>query len=308
MVDSAASSRRRSGAVRKAVVPAAGRGTRFLPLTKAVPKELAPIVTTPAIEYAVAEASNAGVTDVLMVLARGKEAVAEYFSTDADLEKALEDKGDRDALDAIRRAGRLARIHRVEQAVPRGLGDAIAHAEQFAAGEPFVVLLPDELVDERDELLTSMLDVHAEHGGVVIALADVPRADIRRYGCAAPAEGSDPSSDVVRIADLVEKPDPADAPSTLAITGRYVLPPEVFDALRHTEPGSGGEIQITDAMRRLAGAGVPVHGLVFRGRRYDTGNPLDYVKAVVQFAERDPRIGTEVGTWLHNHVAGGHRG
>ena len=165
------------------------------------------------------------------------------------------------------------------------------------------MLLPDELIDERDQLLAPMLAVYAELGGVVIGLADVPREDIRLYGCVVPAPGSDPSGDVVAIADMVEKPSPDEAPSTLAITGRYLLPPEIFDALRRTEPGSGGEIQLTDAMRRLAHEGVPVHGVVFRGRRYDTGNRIEYVKAVVQFAERNPEIGKDFSDWLRRHVA-----
>lgn len=287
--------------IRKAVIPAAGRGTRFLPLTKVVPKELAPIVTTPAVELVVAEACAHGVTDVLVVLAKGKEAVVDYFDDDPELDAALETKGDTDALAAVRRAGELARIHSVEQAVPRGLGDAIGHGEPFAAGEPIVVLLPDEIIDERDSILGPMLDVYAEHGGVVVSLVDVPREDIRRYGCAVPSGPVE--GDVVAIADLVEKPDPSRAPSTLAITGRYVLPPEIFDALRETGPGRGGEIQITDAMARLARAGVPVHGVVFRGRHYDTGNRLEYVKTVVEFAERHPEIGAQFSAWLREHVA-----
>lgn len=291
------------GRIHKAVIPAAGRGTRFLPLTKAVPKELAPIVTTPAVELVVAEASANGITDVLLVLAKGKEAVAEYFATDPDLEAVLAAKGDEDTLAAVRRAGELARIHTVEQPAPRGLGDAIAQGEDFAAGEPIVVMLPDEIIDERDSILGPMLDVYAEHGGVVVSLADVPREDIRLYGCVVPAEGSDPDADVVAVADLVEKPEPAEAPSTLAITGRYVLPPQIFDAVRGTEPGRGGEIQITDAIARLARSGVAVHGVVFRGRRYDTGNRLEYVKAVVQFAERHAEIGAEFSGWLREHVA-----
>lgn len=300
MVDSADA---KTGRISKAVIPAAGRGTRFLPFTKAVPKELAPMVTTPTVELVVAEATAHGVSDVLVVLARGKEAVVDYFDTDPDLEAVLQAKGDDKTLAAVRRAGELARIHSVEQDKPRGLGDAVAHGEEFAAGEPIAVLLPDEIIDERDDLLGSMLDVYAEHGGVVIGLADVPRQDIRLYGCVVPAEGSDPHGDVVRIADMVEKPEPDEAPSTLAITGRYLLPPEIFDALRRTEPGSGGEIQLTDAMRRLAHEGVPVHGVVFRGRRYDTGNRLEYVKAVVQFAERHDEIGADFSQWLRAHVA-----
>jgi UTP--glucose-1-phosphate uridylyltransferase len=298
MADSASSDRQ----VRKALIPAAGRGTRFLPLTKAVPKELAPIVSTPTVELVVAEAAAHGLADVLLVLGPGKGAIADYFDASPELEAALDKKGDSAGLAAVRRATDLARIHQVEQADPRGLGDAVAHGETFAAGEPLAVLLPDDLIDDRDALLAPMLDVYRKHGGVVIGLLDVPRADIGSYGCVVPAAGSDTSADVVAIADLVEKPAPDRAPSTLAIIGRYVLPPEIFDALRETTPGSGGEIQLTDAMRALAHAGVPVHGVVFRCRRYDTGNRLEYAKAVVQLALRHPEIGADFEAWLRDYV------
>jgi UTP--glucose-1-phosphate uridylyltransferase len=288
--------------VRKALIPAAGRGTRFLPFTKAVPKELAPIVTTPALELVVAEGAEQGITDVLLVLGPGKESIADYFAPNEDLEAALRAKGDEEALASIQRAERLVKIHQTLQKQPRGLGDAVAHGEEFAAGEALAVLLPDDLIDDRDQLLATMIDVHAEHGGVVIGLIDVPREDIRRYGCVVPAADGDPSARVLPIAELVEKPDPDEAPSTLAIIGRYVVPPEIFDALRQTAPGSGGEIQLTDAMRHLAHQGVPVHGVVFSGRRYDTGARLDYVKAVVQLAGRHPEIGAEFTSWLRDYV------
>ena len=290
--------------VRKAIIPAAGRGTRSLPLTKSVPKELLPLVSTPVLEFVVAEASANGVSDVLIVLSEGKGAIAHYFAPDSDLEKALHAKGDVAGLASIRRAGELATIHHVEQLEPRGLGDAVAHGEQFAAGDSLAVLLPDDLIDDRDELLGPMLEVQAERGGIVLGLIDVPRAEIGKYGCVAPAAGADPAADVVAIAELVEKPEPQDAPSTLAIIGRYVLPTEIFDALRDTQPGSGGEIQLTDAIRRLARAGVPVHGVVFRGRRYDSGNRLEYVKAVVQLAARHPEIGSDFTAWLREYVPG----
>jgi UTP--glucose-1-phosphate uridylyltransferase len=293
--------------VRKALIPAAGRGTRFLPFTKAVPKELAPIVTTPALEYVVGEASAKGVADVLVVLGPGKGAIADYFTEDRDLEAALEAKGDSKSLHAVRRLhtpGEFAALHYVEQRTPRGLGDAVAHGEAFAAGEPFAVLLPDDLIDDRDELLGRMIDVHAEHGGIVLGLIDVPREDLSRYGIVAPVEGADLTDDVVAIADLVEKPSPDAAPSSLAIIGRYVLPPEIFDALRTTTPGSGGEIQLTDAMRALCQAGTPTHGVVFRGRRYDTGDRLEYVKAVVRLAARHPDIGGDFRAWLGEYDPG----
>jgi UTP--glucose-1-phosphate uridylyltransferase len=287
--------------VRKALIPAAGRGTRFLPLTKAVPKELAPIVTTPALELVVAEAAGNEITDVLLVVSPGKAAIAEYFAPSPDLEAALEAKGDTDGLAAVRRPTELAAFDYVEQKDPRGLGHAVGHGEDFAAGEAVAVLLPDDLIDDRDALLGPMLDVHAEHGGIVLGLIDVPRQDIRKYGCVVPAEGADPHGDVVAITDLVEKPDPDEAPSTLAIIGRYILPPEIFEALRGTTEGSGGEIQLTDAMRALCRAGTPVHGVVFRGRRYDTGDRFEYVKAVVQLAVRHPDIGADFRAWLREY-------
>ncbi|MEP7177558.1 MAG: UTP--glucose-1-phosphate uridylyltransferase [Pseudonocardiales bacterium] len=288
----------------RALIPAAGRGTRFLPLTKSVPKELVPIISTPALEFVVAEASSNGVTDVLVVLSKGKTAIADYFAPDPDLESALRQKGDQAGLASIRRAAELATFHYVEQLEPRGLGDAVAHGEQLAAGEAFVVLLPDDLIDASDELLGTVIDVQAERGGMVLGLIDVPRAEIGKYGCAVPAPGADPSAHVVALADLVEEPDPAQAPSTLALIGRYVLPPEIFGALRATEPGAGGEIQLTDAMRQLARDGVPVHGVVFTGRRYDTGDRLEYVKAVVQLAGRHSEIGRDFTAWLREYVSG----
>jgi UTP--glucose-1-phosphate uridylyltransferase len=289
--------------VHKALIPAAGRGTRFLPLTKAVPKELAPIVTTPALEFVVEEAADAGVTDVLIVVSAGKTGISDYFSPHDDLESALAAKGDQSGLDSIRKPVELARYDYIEQKEPRGLGDAVAHGEEFAGGEPLAVLLPDDLIDDRDALLRPMLDVYAEHGGIVLGLLDVGPDEISRYGCVVLEDGADPSADVVPIVDLVEKPRAEEAPSTLAIIGRYVLPPEIFEALRHTTPGSGGEIQLTDAMRELCHAGTPVHGVVFRGRRYDTGDRLEYVKAVVQFAARHPVIGDDFRAWLREYDA-----
>jgi UTP--glucose-1-phosphate uridylyltransferase len=288
--------------VRKAVIPAAGRGTRFLPMTKSVPKELAPIVTTPALEFVITEAADHGITDVLLVVNPDKRAIAEYFRPNPELEAALEKKGDADTLELVRRATGLANIHEVDQLDPRGLGDAVAQGEQFAGGEAVAVLLPDDLIDDRDPLLGVMVEAYEKHGGIVIGLIDVPREEISKYGSVRLTDDSDQSDEVVGIVELVEKPPADTAPSTLAIIGRYVLPPEIFDALRTTEPGAKGEIQLTDAMQQLAHAGVPVHGVVFRGRRYDTGNGLDYMKSVVQLAERHPEIGQEFTAWLREYV------
>jgi UTP--glucose-1-phosphate uridylyltransferase len=289
------------------VIPAAGRGTRMLPFTKAVPKELLPIVSTPTGHLVVEEAARVGCTDVVLVLSEGKQAVMDYFAPDPPLEAALEDKGDDAGLAAVRAAASLATIEQARQEEPLGLGHAVAQAESFLAGEPFAVILPDDLVDSRDPLLGPMIDVQAEHGGIVLALADVPREETKRYGVVA-IEGDAPApgeGGTVTVTGMVEKPDPADAPSTLTVIGRYVLPPEIFDALRRTEPGRGGEIQLTDAMALLLAEGVPVHGVVFTGRRYDTGTKLDYLTSTVQLAVQDPEIGEAFASWLGRFVAAG---
>jgi UTP--glucose-1-phosphate uridylyltransferase len=286
----------------KAVIPAAGLGTRFLPATKAVPKELLPVVDVPALEYIVAEAADVGLTDVLVITARGKESIADHFDRAPELEAALEKKGDADRLAAVRRSAEMASMHFLRQGAPRGLGHAILCADAFVGDEVFAVLLGDDLVDERDELLRPMLDVQAEHGGCVVALMEVPRHSVSLYGCVA-AEPTD-NEGVVRVTDLVEKPAPEDAPSNLAIIGRYVLAPSIFDNLRQTPPGRGGEIQITDALQMQARAGEPMHGVVFRGRRYDTGDRADYLKAVVRLACERPDLGPEFRQWLEDFVAG----
>ena len=293
-------------AVRKAVIPAAGLGTRFLPATKAIPKEMLPVVDTPAIEYVVAEAVAAGLDDVLMVTGRNKAALEDHFDRAVELEQALEAKGDQHRLRAVRRSTGLGRVHHVRQGDPRGLGHAVLCARDHVGDEPFAVLLGDDLIDPRDPLLQTMIDVQRERGGSVVALMEVPADQVQLYGCAQVEEGDESRDDVVRLVGMVEKPDPADAPSNLAIIGRYVLDPAVFDVLERTEPGRGGEIQLTDALQTLArsdAGGGGVHGVVFRGRRYDTGDRLDYLKAVVRLAcERDD-LGPDLRSWLAGYVA-----
>jgi UTP--glucose-1-phosphate uridylyltransferase len=284
----------------KAVIPAAGLGTRFLPATKAVPKELLPVVDKPALQYIVEEAADAGITDVLLVTSRGKSSMVDHFDRRPDLEAQLEAKGDARRLEAIRKPSQLAAVHTSRQDEPKGLGHAVLCAAAHVGDEPFAVMLGDDIIDERDHLLVDMLAVQAERGGIVLGLIEVPIEHINRYGSVAvsPVEG-----DLVRVHELVEKPDPAEAPSNLAIIGRYVLPPEIFEAIRKTEPGAGGEIQLTDAMARLASEGVPVHGVVFRGRRYDTGDRGDYLKAVVQLAWDREDLGPAFREWLVEFVA-----
>ncbi len=283
--------------VRKAVIPAAGLGTRFLPATKASPKEMLPVVDTPAIQYVVEEAARAGLTDVLMVTGRSKRALEDHFDRVVELEAALAAKGDLARLALVRRPTELATIHYVRQGDPRGLGHAVLAAAHHVGDEPFAVLLGDDLIDPRDLLLEQMIEVQEREGGSVVALMQVPTQSISQYGCAA-VEGS---GDVVRITGLVEKPPAAEAPSDLAIIGRYVLSPSIFEVLRRTPPGRGGEVQVTDAIQELI-ATEPVHGVVFRGRRYDTGDRLDYLKAVVQLAVGRDDLGPPFLAWLREWV------
>ena len=301
-------------AATKAVIPVAGLGTRFLPATKATPKEMLPVVDKPAIQYVVEEAVGAGLHDVLMVTGRGKRAIEDHFDRAPELEEALETKGDDDRMASARASDRLADVHFVRQGEANGLGHAVLRAKAHVGHEPFAVLLGDDLIDERDHLLERMVEVQREHGGSVVALLEVPPSQVHLYGCAqlaedsagAAGEGSD--ADVVTITGMVEKPDPADAPSNLAIIGRYVLDPSVFAVLERTEPGRGGEIQLTDALQELAVSDAPgggVRGVVFRGRRYDTGDKLDYLKAVVRLASTRDDLGPDLQAWLEEWVASG---
>ncbi|WP_441250636.1 UTP--glucose-1-phosphate uridylyltransferase GalU [Kitasatospora sp. McL0602] len=292
--------------VTKAVVPAAGLGTRFLPATKATPKEMLPVVDKPAIQYVVEEAAAAGLSDILMVTGRNKRALEDHFDRAYELEELLARKGDQDKLRRVQESVSLANMHYVRQGDPKGLGHAVSVAEQHVAGQPFAVLLGDDLIDPRDPLLARMIEVQQELGGSVVALMEVDPSQIHLYGCAA-VKPNGLGEDVFRITDLVEKPDTADAPSNYAVIGRYILDPAVFDVLRETKPGRGGEIQLTDALRELAArdetGGGPVHGVLFKGRRYDTGDRADYLRAIVRLAcERDD-LGPDFRSWLKEFVA-----
>jgi UTP--glucose-1-phosphate uridylyltransferase len=291
---------------RKAVLPVAGLGTRFLPATKAVPKELLPVVDRPALQYIVEEAARAGLGEVLMVTGRNKSAIEDFFDRTPELEDALEKKGDAARMDAVRASTELAQVHFVRQGEARGLGHAVLQAAAFVGDEPFAVLLGDDLIDARDHLLEQMLAVQAEHGGSVVALLDVGRENIDKYGAVAvePSGHTGEGDEVVAITGLVEKPPVDEAPSSLAIIGRYVLAPEVFEVLRTTAPGRGGEIQLTDALATLVERGEPVHGVVFSGRRYDTGDKLDYLKAVVRLASERDDLGPPLRAWLREFVDG----
>ncbi|SCX38719.1 UDP-glucose pyrophosphorylase [Klenkia marina] len=291
---------------RKAVIPVAGMGTRFLPATKAVPKELLPVVDRPALQYIVEESARAGLTEVLMVTGRGKAAIEDFFDRTPELEAALEKKGDQARIDAVAASTDVAQVHFVRQGEAKGLGHAVLQAASFVGDEPFAVMLGDDLIDERDLLLEQMLAVQAEHGGCVVALLDVGPENIDKYGCVAiedaPQTDAGEGDQVVRITGMVEKPPREEAPSSLAIIGRYVLAPEIFEAIRSTPPGRGGEIQLTDAILALLEQGVPVHGVVFSGRRYDTGDKLDYLKAVIRLAVEREDLGPALRPWLRDFV------
>ncbi|MCU1525407.1 MAG: galU [Microbacteriaceae bacterium] len=285
--------------ITKAVIPAAGLGTRFLPATKAMPKEMLPVVDKPAIQYVVEEAVAAGLTDVLMITGRNKNALENHFDRVGELEATLLQKGDIDRLRKVNYATDLAEVHYVRQGDPKGLGHAVLRARMHVGHEPFAVLLGDDIIDSRDVLLSRMVEEQAKRNATIVALLEVDPSVVHMYGVAT-IEATE-TDDVVRVTGLVEKPTRENAPSNYAIIGRYVLQPEIFDILQHTPPGKGGEIQLTDALQTLAAnpniAGG-VYGVVFRGRRYDTGDRLDYIKAIVQLAVDRDDLGPELRPWL----------
>ena len=287
----------------KAVIPAAGLGTRFLPATKAMPKEMLPVVDKPAIQYVVEEATQAGIRDILIIIGRNKNALSNHFDSVPELETNLRNKGDAAKLAKVQQSSDLADIHFVRQGEPKGLGHAVLRARAHVGDASFAVMLGDDLIDERDELLTTMIAEHERTGAAIVALMEVEPSQIHLYGAAA-VEATD-SADVVRITGLVEKPKAEDAPSNYAVIGRYVLAPSVFDILERTPPGKGGEIQLTDALQELAAdsEGPGVYGVVFRGRRYDTGDRVDYIKAIVQLAADRDDLGAELRPWFKEFAA-----
>jgi UTP--glucose-1-phosphate uridylyltransferase len=290
--------------ITKAVIPAAGLGTRFLPATKAMPKEMLPVVDTPAIQYVVQEAVDSGLHDVLMVTGRNKNALENHFDRAGELEAMLERKGDNDKLAKVNFSTELADVHYVRQGDPKGLGHAVLRARPHVGNESFAVLLGDDIIDRRDTLLTKMLDVAEKQHTTVVALLEVDPSQIHLYGAAAVDTTGDP--DVVKITGMVEKPAKEDAPSNYAIIGRYVLRPEIFNILEHTQPGKGGEIQLTDALQELAKGPEwmgGVYGVVFRGRRYDTGDRLDYLKSIVRIAADREDLGPAFRHWLIEYAS-----
>jgi UTP--glucose-1-phosphate uridylyltransferase len=284
--------------VHKAVIPAAGLGTRFLPATKAMPKEMLPLVDKPVIQYVVEEAVSAGLSDLLMITGRNKNTLENHFDRVAELEQVLSQKGDEKKLFSVQASNQLADIHYTRQGDPRGLGHAVLRAKSHVGENSFAVLLGDDVIDSRDACLSQMLELHEKTGDNVVALMEVPKEQIHLYGAASIGAQD---GDVVEVTGLVEKPESDKAPSNLAVIGRYVLRPEMFEILENTSPGRGGEIQLTDALQHatknpeVAGG---VKGVIFRGRRYDTGDKLDFIKATLRIAIDRDDIGDELRGWL----------
>jgi len=266
--------------IKKAILPAAGLGTRFLPATKAQPKEMLPIVDKPTIQYVIEEAVKSGIEEVLIITGRGKRAIEDHFDKSFELEYHLSEKNMVKELEEIKNISSMVNIHYVRQKEPRGLGHAILCAKAFVGNEPFAVMLGDDIIESETPCLKQLIDVHNKYRASVIALMKVPIENISSYGCVKPKAVEDA---IYLIEELVEKPEPAKAPSDLAIIGRYIITPEIFEILEKTEPGKGGEIQLTDALAKL-NKRQAIYGCRFSGQRYDVGDRLGYLKAIVEMA------------------------
>jgi len=291
--------------IRKAVFPAAGLGTRFLPATKAQPKEMLPLVDKPLIQYVVEEAIASGVDIIIMITGRGKHTIEDHFDIAFELERTLEDRGKTDLLEASQQVSSMANIAYIRQKEALGLGHAVLTSRPLVGDEPFAVLLGDDIVDSEVPCLRQMIDVYERYGGApVVALQEVEGEAISRFGVIA---GDEIEPNVFRISDMVEKPKLEEAPSNLAIIGRYILTPDVFSLLAETEAGVGGEIQITDALKKLASQ-RPFYGCKFEGKRYDAGDKLEFLKATVEFALKREDLGADFGEYLKGLKLSGEAG
>ncbi|WP_438317316.1 UTP--glucose-1-phosphate uridylyltransferase GalU [Candidatus Caldatribacterium sp. SIUC1] len=287
--------------ISKAVLPVAGLGVRLLPATKTQPKEMLPIVDRPAVQYVVEEAVASGIENLLFVTGRGKRAIEDYFDFAVELEQELKNRGKEHLLEEIRGVGNSAHIFYVRQKSPRGLGDAVWQAKAFVGEEPFAVLLPDDIIVSETPCLAQMLRLFSDRPGVYVALIEVPREEVAQWGI---VKGREIAPRLYAIEDLVEKPEPEEAPSTLAVVGRYILSPSIFDALAQTPPGKGGEVQLTDAIRRLLEK-EPVYGYRFAGEYFGVGSKIGYLKANVAFALRREDLAPEFRAFLRDLVERG---
>jgi UTP--glucose-1-phosphate uridylyltransferase len=284
--------------IRKGVIPAAGLGTRFLPVTKAVPKELLPIVDKPTIHYVVEEAVASGIEELILVTARGKGAIEDYFDVAPELEHALKDQGKEELWCMMKDVSEMVRVTAIRQKEPKGLGHAVLCARQAVGKEPFAVLLGDDIVDADPQCLAQMMEVFHQKRGGVIALLRVPETETHLYGI---IRGEQVGERIYQITEMVEKPAPDQAPSNLAVIGRYVLPPEIFPLLEKTPPGKGGEIQLTDALQELAHR-APLYGYEFAGDRYDAGDKVGYLQANIAYALKRPQMAERLKEFITNII------
>ena len=287
--------------VRKAVLPAAGLGTRFLPATKAQPKEMLPLVDKPLIQYVVEECVASGIENIIIVTGRGKNSIEDHFDSSPELEKFLESKGKADQAEMVRSISNMVHFSYTRQKEPLGLGHAVLAARELVGDEPFAVLLGDVIIPGPHPATRQLMDVYEQTGIGTIAVEEVPREKTSLYGivACAPENRGSWGGRLLRVQGLVEKPPPAEAPSNLAVTGRYVLPPEAFDCLARTPPGRGGEIQLTDGMRLLASE-MGLYAMVYEGQSYDAGDKLGFLKATVEIALSNPEFGEEFRAYLRD--------
>lgn len=285
--------------VRKAVIPAAGLGTRLLPATKAVPKEMLPILDKPAIQYIVEEAVEAGIEEILIITNRGKDAIENHFDISYELEKHLEEKNNQEMLEILKPISKMAKIYFMRQQSPNGLGHAVGMAKEFIKNEPFAVLLGDDLFyHEQQNCLRSLIDIYDREKKSVFALMKVPLEDVNKYGI---ISGKKIEENLYEVKGLIEKPSPMEAPTNLAVMGRYVFTSKIFEMIDETKPGKGGEIQLTDAMYKLL-AFQGMFGYIFDGKRYDTGNLLGYLKTIVDYALRREDISESFKEFLKEKI------
>ncbi|NCO27960.1 MAG: UTP--glucose-1-phosphate uridylyltransferase [Caldisericum sp. CG2_30_36_11] len=284
--------------IKKAVIPVAGFGTRLLPATKSQPKEMLPIVDKPAVQYVVEEAIKSGAENILFITGRGKRAIEDYFDYAVELEKELEDKGKTDLLDEVRNISEMAKFFYVRQKIARGLGDAINHARGFIDDEYFSVLLADDIIDSEIPCLKQMINVFRNYRGMILAVMEVPRDKTNIYGI---VNGKKISDRVYEVSDLIEKPEPEEALSNIAVIGRYILNANIFNAIEETKPGKGGEIQITDAIKSLIGR-EKIFAYEFKGMRYDVGEKIGFLKANIAYALKREDLGSELKEYLKKIV------
>ena len=287
--------------IRKAVIPAAGMGTRFLPATKAVPKEMIPIVDTPMIQHIVEEAVRSGIETIVLITARGKGAIEDHFDYNYELEDTMDKRAKKELADLSRKIGSMCNLVSIRQKNPAGLGHAVLCAEPAIGREPFAVLLGDDLIDSDVPCTRQLCDIYERENASVVGVMEVPEADVNKYGIISPRGGKQINPRLMQVDGLVEKPSPQNAPSRFAIPGRYVLSPTIFDCLRDTKPGKGGEIQLTDGLQLLAQR-EKLMAYQFEGTRYDTGDRLGFIDATIAFALKRPELAPGVRELLKKHL------